>query len=319
MTKRSIAALILAMTLAPAADALKLKPLPSAPAGDVDRLVARIAVLIGDLDAVTGALLSPEKHSPEDAAAARKELPSLRKLAEEQIANADAALARKDLPRTRKKVLLSYSFSLVDEGQGEEINAVQLSRSILACQYSLLNLRTAAKPSPDKIAEWEKKLADEKRALVDYSASLAARSAPARKEESPMKPAPDAPSGPVPVIPADGDDDPKLRELAAKRRLGSLRSAVVIFYGDKEGVYPETLDVLVPKYIEGIPELRLPRHERTSKVSVVRDASGKSVEPYIKDTGGWLYISAPRNPDLDGKVVLDCSHKDQQGRPLSGF
>ncbi|MEW6556986.1 MAG: hypothetical protein AB1349_06495 [Elusimicrobiota bacterium] len=44
----------------------------------------------------------------------------------------------------------------------------------------------------------------------------------------------------------------KSQEGAAKGYTGALRSAITIYYGDNEGKYSETLDELVPKYIEQI-------------------------------------------------------------------
>lgn len=36
-------------------------------------------------------------------------------------------------------------------------------------------------------------------------------------------------------------------------KLGEIRSAITIYYGEMEGVYPQSLDALIPKYIDYIP------------------------------------------------------------------
>ena len=109
------------------------------------------------------------------------------------------------------------------------------------------------------------------------------------------------------------------REGSAKGSLGSLRSGLAIYYGDTEGNYPANLSALVPKYIKEVPALELPEHKKTNKVVIVKKAKGKSVEPYLKDTGGWLYFSGSKTGELEGTLVIDCKHKEYKGRPLSGF
>ena len=108
-------------------------------------------------------------------------------------------------------------------------------------------------------------------------------------------------------------------EGSAKANLGSLRAGLSIFYGDKEGEYPKTLAELVPKYVDAIPTLNLPDHAKSSKVRIVKKAKGKTADPYIKDTGGWLYFIGKETGELEGTVVIDCKHKDAKGQPMSSF
>jgi len=104
------------------------------------------------------------------------------------------------------------------------------------------------------------------------------------------------------------------RAAALKRNLARFRKAVRLFYNAAEGNYPENPSELVPDYLEKIPALELPEHPMSSGVVVLRDIKGGRIDPYIKDTGKWLYIYSPGAP-LDGKVVIDCKHKDKTGKP----
>jgi hypothetical protein len=116
-----------------------------------------------------------------------------------------------------------------------------------------------------------------------------------------------------------GDLIRRSHEGQAKGSLGSIRSALAIYYGDTEGNYPANLDALVPKYIESIPLIELPGHQKTSKVTIIKSAKGNTPVAYVKETGGWLYFADPSASDLYGSVYLDCSHKDSKGRAMSGF
>jgi hypothetical protein len=62
---------------------------------------------------------------------------------------------------------------------------------------------------------------------------------------------------------------------SAKGNLGILKSAASIYYGDTHGIWPSTLDVLVPKYLESIPKEPI---NGSQKVVGVYDG-----------TGGWVY------------------------------
>jgi type II secretory pathway pseudopilin PulG len=96
-------------------------------------------------------------------------------------------------------------------------------------------------------------------------------------------------------------------------RLGMIRSSMSIFYGDKEGAYPDFLDALTQdgKYLKEIPEAEpTPYHQPSSKVLYV--ASPRE----LNDQGGWAYVS-PRAPRVDkdsmGNVWVNCTHTDSKG------
>lgn len=114
----------------------------------------------------------------------------------------------------------------------------------------------------------------------------------------------------------------KSGEGATKGNLGSLRSALAIYYGDAEGKYPERLDAIVdPKYISEIPKTKLADHSPTdwwtpygAEVCTGSTQFGSEIDAgKIKDTGGWGYVSDP-NAKCWGTVFVDCTHQDSKGK-----
>ncbi|HAT72526.1 MAG TPA: hypothetical protein DCS63_06900 [Elusimicrobia bacterium] len=97
-------------------------------------------------------------------------------------------------------------------------------------------------------------------------------------------------------------------------RLGSVRSALQVYYGDTEGVFPERLDLLTEngKYLTGLPKLDLPGHRETSEVLYL---SGPAVDPAkLTDTGGYAYYNAKAYPVTHGTLLLNCTHKNEKGQ-----
>jgi hypothetical protein len=67
----------------------------------------------------------------------------------------------------------------------------------------------------------------------------------------------------------------KSREGFAKGFIGTSKSAASIYYGDTNGLWPQTLECLVPKYLDSVP----------------RDPvfGSKKVVSIYDGTGGWVY------------------------------
>lgn len=114
----------------------------------------------------------------------------------------------------------------------------------------------------------------------------------------------------------------KSGEGATKGNLGSLRSALAIYYGDAEGVYPPTLDALVdPKYIPAIPKTKIDAHMETAiwtpygaEVCTGKTEYGSEIDATkIRDTGGWGYVTDPK-AKCYGMVFVDCTHRDSKGK-----
>jgi len=97
----------------------------------------------------------------------------------------------------------------------------------------------------------------------------------------------------------------KSQEGKTLGNLGSLRSALNIYYSDMEGYYPIDTDALVTggKYLRAIPN--------SSPVPYHQDVS--IVQPDINfDFGGWNYVPFPTDPDF-GKIIVNCTHTDTKG------
>lgn len=114
------------------------------------------------------------------------------------------------------------------------------------------------------------------------------------------------------AIPKFVDLVDKAKEAATKGNLGALRSAIAIYYGDNEGIYPYKLNkysytvdgkkipAFIPTYMDEIPTVKLRRtvpHKPTNTV----------VYGY-KDSGGWWYDRK------SGKIRIDCGHKSLEGK-----
>lgn len=329
---KSIFAGCLALALIPAAcfaapaepAGLKLEATLPAPDGDLDALLGNLMIVKDNLYKISDVVDADPAADVASALAAQFEL------ADDLIRKADAALARKDLPRNRKKVMLSFpNIALHDEDSvgAERLDAISRKAAILATQYSLLNLRTAPKPSK-KEARWAAQLAELKAPPAPRKVNKKKNSGVSALRHA-RPPADDAEAAAPPVPPVDekiaaaaSAMDSLTRRAAegsAKARLGSLRSGLAIRYGDTEGEYPSGLDALVPRYVAEIPRLELPGHAATNKVVIVTDAKGGSAAPYVQDTGGWLYFASPRNSKLHGTIAIDCAHRDFKGAPLAGF
>ena len=111
------------------------------------------------------------------------------------------------------------------------------------------------------------------------------------------------------AIPKFADLLRKSNEGATKGNLGSLRSAVTIYYSDTEGWYPTGANALDTnlttggKYLEAMPNaFEPPYHGRTRGEN---DSSGTNPG----DSGGWYYM-VNRSSNTWGTVRVDCSHTD---------
>lgn len=115
-------------------------------------------------------------------------------------------------------------------------------------------------------------------------------------------------------------------EGATKGNLGSLRAGSSIYYGDKEGVYPQTLEELVPQYVPSIPKTKLADHAPSAawtaygaEVCTGKEEYGTQIDvSKIRDTGGWGYVTDPQAACY-GMVFVDCSHADSKGKPWPGY
>jgi hypothetical protein len=100
----------------------------------------------------------------------------------------------------------------------------------------------------------------------------------------------------------------KSTETVSKGALLNLRSAIDVFYGDHNGECPKTLQELVPKYINRIPEsLNYHRYHNNSN-SVILAEEQRNI-----DTGEWFYDSK------SGKVYINCTHTDTKNQLVNSW
>lgn len=104
----------------------------------------------------------------------------------------------------------------------------------------------------------------------------------------------------------------KAQEGSTKHKLVQLRSAIAAYYGEHQGMYPtDDLSVLVPTYIEKIPQVRVPGYPPNSHVS-----AGSYEQAYTK-TGGWAYVNDPQDPHF-GDVFVNVDRHDSYGKHWTG-
>jgi len=105
----------------------------------------------------------------------------------------------------------------------------------------------------------------------------------------------------------------KSSEGASKGNLGSLRSALSIYYGDMEGQYPVDVSALTiaGKYLTVLPNAKAPNYHADSSVPVLADAAAE-VTAGATGAGGWWYIAVQTDANI-GAVMVNCTHTDTKG------
>ena len=102
----------------------------------------------------------------------------------------------------------------------------------------------------------------------------------------------------------------KSREAQAKYGLGSVRSSLSLYYADNQ-FFPTVggfSSAVLGRYIDKIPPVLIPPPGDHPRSETVVDYLGT-----INDTGIWLYDIT----GTTGRILIDCSHQDQQGRTWS--
>jgi prepilin-type N-terminal cleavage/methylation domain-containing protein len=102
----------------------------------------------------------------------------------------------------------------------------------------------------------------------------------------------------------------KSQEGRTKANLGTIRSALSIYYGDSEGWYPVeggSLSSLTTggKYLQVVPNADLPK--------TANSAGHNSIPTVVNATGdgaGWYYNNGGLTANGWGAVVVNCTHQD---------
>ncbi|MFA5140210.1 MAG: DUF2330 domain-containing protein [Elusimicrobiota bacterium] len=97
----------------------------------------------------------------------------------------------------------------------------------------------------------------------------------------------------------------KSNEGATRGNLGTIRSALSIYYGDMEGQYPADPYALTKdhKYLPGIPPVKLPPYHADSNAIELLTAGDSD------DSGGWGYVV---DGSSQGVVFVNCTHTDSR-------
>lgn len=115
----------------------------------------------------------------------------------------------------------------------------------------------------------------------------------------------------------------KSQEGATKGNLGTVRSALSIYYGDTEGWYPVDPTQFTSltsngKYLQNVPNATLPKTNNNSGHGTSNGITNTSGQ----DVGGWYYNNAgplAASAATWGVVVVSCSHSDLKGSIWSGY
>ena|SRR5581483_1516455 len=106
----------------------------------------------------------------------------------------------------------------------------------------------------------------------------------------------------------------KTREGTTKGNAASVRIALAIYYGDREGVWPTTLDPagwqnhLLSVYLDKMPEVALTQAGPSSQVSAL--ASGAvPTAPGV----GWAYDSDK------GRIYVNSNYNDSNGNSYTTY
>jgi prepilin-type N-terminal cleavage/methylation domain-containing protein len=112
------------------------------------------------------------------------------------------------------------------------------------------------------------------------------------------------------------------KEGATRGSLGTLRSAISIYYSDMEGQFPSLIASLTVsgKYMSVIPRASLPYYHVDSSLEI--NCGGFDVcdiaMPFPDDSGGWAYNSAASDQNF-GTVFVNCSHTDTKGTKWTSY
>lgn len=116
------------------------------------------------------------------------------------------------------------------------------------------------------------------------------------------------------AYPKYADSVRRSREAKLHSLLGNLRSAINLYYSDKDGVMPtrmiEGLSV-DNNYFGPIPLVNIPAVAQTGNPGHL-GASGEKNQPFADDdvaSGVWLYY--------DGDLRINCTHRDTKNNTWS--
>lgn len=115
----------------------------------------------------------------------------------------------------------------------------------------------------------------------------------------------------------------KSREASTKGSLAGLRSALTIYISGNEGLIPGMysdfsgaqiiIDVLTPKYIEGIPTSKLGIYHPDSGLIESSNVANRADLSFLNvDLNGWVYTTAD-----GGSWWVNCTHTDTKNQVIT--
>lgn len=100
------------------------------------------------------------------------------------------------------------------------------------------------------------------------------------------------------------------RDGATKGNLGALRSAVSIYYGDKEGVWPTDLTTAFTSYMNPLPPAKSTPLGNSTLVTNVAAVPGSA-------GSGWAYFTA--SGSSQGNVYCNSNATDAKGDSFTTY
>ncbi len=108
----------------------------------------------------------------------------------------------------------------------------------------------------------------------------------------------------------------KSQEGSSKGNLGAVRSALSIYYGDMEGVYPTDLNSLTigGKSLSAIPAASAPNYHAANALSGGWHGGCAPSFPSSDDFGAraWAYCATPGDTFYE-TLEVNCTHTDSKG------
>lgn len=100
----------------------------------------------------------------------------------------------------------------------------------------------------------------------------------------------------------------KAKEASVKGKLGTVRSAIGLYYASNEGIYPamggSAPSWMVPQYLDEMPLVSIPTVPAHSNARTI------SINPLsVFDWFGMPYLYY----NTTGKTIINCTHTDSNG------
>ncbi len=118
----------------------------------------------------------------------------------------------------------------------------------------------------------------------------------------------------------------KSREANTKGNLGTIRSALSVYYGNTDGLYPtDNLGSLLigERYLPLMPFARLPTSPNNNGhegdlTAVLTGTLPGGVDDVADGVSGWFYDNVAIDAQY-GRVIVNCTHSDFRGDLWTSF